>query len=585
MLATRPTVAPWTRHLAIALTLCLVGCNSGTGNPAGPTTARQNLPALANAPQNPGDLATVKRVKVTGKVVDGITGEPLEKVKVFLISEISAQPPALPKATPPPAAGSDMVPAPGSAAGASPAPITPGQLPGPDGAPNPAASPPPAEVKVETFTTTTNNEGKFFFNGIPEGSFTVSFAAPKYRVLTLGNVDAAKLDDVRLLGRSDQPRKSVKGSVLSASGQPVAGALVSPIFHPGQGFATFVPTDEQGQFLIDELTSLPKGFAALSQGAGGQIVAFSLLAPPDEAKKDEKGWLDGLFKGKSTDAATAKKDEPVKLTVKALTETVGLTATIDAEGAAADYEPTEAAVFMAVNDKGDEALVYRSRITGNTVKATLPPLTGNSSYHLRVRAVGPEGASSYHHRYKLQGDDKDLKIRFLPAPTRADVTLGKDGPTFHWDAVVGADAYRVQVERPNGDMLWQGWTTKSSLAFPNEKGFEALNPKDTLLWTVSAVKGVQGGKVNPSLLTEAAWSDLSMTAALDLDLTGNAKKKKLIAGPSPKPVTPAKPSASPKPAASAAKPPAVEDDRPAGEPPLEPLVPDEIRDLPAPEII
>ncbi|MBC7543994.1 MAG: hypothetical protein H7338_14810, partial [Candidatus Sericytochromatia bacterium] len=99
MTAPRSSVSLWRRQAAIVLAVLMTGCNSGSSNPAGPSTARQNLPALGNQPGTPTGNATAKRIKVTGKIIDAATGEAIEKVTVLLISEPSAQAPTLPAPT------------------------------------------------------------------------------------------------------------------------------------------------------------------------------------------------------------------------------------------------------------------------------------------------------------------------------------------------------------------------------------------------------------------------------------------------------------------------------------------------------
>jgi hypothetical protein len=534
-------VSLWRRQAIIAVAVCLTGCNSGASNPAGPSTARQNLPALGNAPGAANANVAVKRTKITGKVVDAATGEPIEKVTVLLTSEPAAQPPALPVATPPAPAGSNpgampapggsnpgAMPAPGgSNPGAVPAPIAPGALPSPAG-----------EVKPESFTTTTNNEGKFYFNGIPEGTTTVTFVAPKYRALTLANVDPAKLDDVTLSERNDAPRRSVKGTVTTANGSPLANAMVSPVFRPGQGFPMQVASDDKGQFLIDEITTVPKGFAALSAGANGQIATFSLLHP-GSTKKEEKSWFETLFKPN----AEIKADTPVKLVAKAITDTLDLTADIDkGEGTAEGYTAKDASVFMTLNEHGDEALIIRDRVSSDRLHYKLPPLPGGASYHLQVRALGPGDSSSFHHIYGLHGGEKETKVSFLPAPANAKAMVVKSdqGPQFNWDPVIGADLYRVQVDKADGETLWQGWTTRSSLTFPTGKGIDKLREKEAYIWTVSAIKGLKGTtRIDAGELHGGTWTDLSSTSQNDLDFNGLSKKK-----PSAKPAA-QKPSAAP----------------------------------------
>ncbi|MBC7542465.1 MAG: hypothetical protein H7338_07020, partial [Candidatus Sericytochromatia bacterium] len=425
------------------------------------------------------------------------------------------------------------------------APIAPGALP-------PAA----ADSHPESFVTTTNNEGKFFYNGIPEGTMTVSLSAPKYRSLTLYNVDASRLDGIALSERNEAPRRSVKGNVTSATGQPLAGALVSPIFRPGQGFPTLITSDDKGQFLLDEVTAIPKGFAAIAQDPKGQISAFSVLRAGD-TKTEEKSWFDRLFRANSTDT---KPDAPVKLVTRAVTETVEIVADIDKTDDVTGYTAKDAAVLMTMSDKGDEALIVRDRVIGNRLRYNMPVLPGGASYHLRVRAVGPNDTSSYHHVYGLHGGEKETKIGFLTAPNSAKGVFLKsdEGPTFSWDAVVGADAYRVQLDKADGETLWQGWTTKTELTYPTSKGFEKLRDKDSYVWSVSAVKGLKsGGKIEASAIDDAQWTDLAMTGNIDVDFSGLAAagRKKPASKPivlQTQPTKPgnnpaAKPGASPKP--------------------------------------
>jgi hypothetical protein len=439
--------------------------------------------------------------------------------------------------------GSDSFGAPGSNPGAAPAPIQPGALP--------STAP---DVKPESFTTTSNNEGKFYFNGIPEGTMSVTLVAPKYRALTLSNVDPTKMDDIALSERNDAPRRSVKGTVTTASGSPLANAMVSPIFRPGQGFPMQVASDDKGQFLIDEITTVPKGFAALSNGANGQINTFSLMQPGD-SKKEQKSWFETLFKPQGTEV---KADTPVKLVAKAVTDTVELIADIEkGEGTAEGYTAKDASVYMTLNDQGDEALIARDRVGSDRLQFKLPPLPGGASYHLQVRATGPADSSSFHHVYGLHGGEKNTKVAFLPAPANANAMVVKSdqGPTFTWDPVIGADLYRVQLDTADGETVWQGWTTRSTLIYPTGKGIEKLRDKESYIWTVSAIKGLKSAsRIDAGELKNGTWTDLSSTSQNELDFNG-LKGKKPSAKPQAKTLAPTPaPSASAKMETKAAKP-------------------------------
>jgi hypothetical protein len=271
--------------LTVALTVSACGSPGSTSAPA-PNTG--NIPQLTTRPTP--QSSALKKMRFSGKVFDSVTGEVIDQATIWIqaIDPASATPasaapgnntsaplPATPPpvATPPPASAappasatppvSATPPPPGPPVTAppgtttSPPPILPAALaPGEGwlwGVGAQAASPSAGSQDNNLFRTTTNNQGKFWLNDVPEGVHTITIQAPQYRTLTLTQVNAAAQLELPLTPINALNSSDLVGMVLSPADTPVSLAHVSPSSLWGE--ATGIPSqsNDLGEFLLPEL--------------------------------------------------------------------------------------------------------------------------------------------------------------------------------------------------------------------------------------------------------------------------------------------------------------------------------------------
>ncbi|PIQ28651.1 hypothetical protein COW36_12235 [bacterium (Candidatus Blackallbacteria) CG17_big_fil_post_rev_8_21_14_2_50_48_46] len=294
-----------TRTLFLTTTLAAILSVSACGNPSStsaPTPNTGNIPQLATQPTP--QSSQLKKIRFSGHIFDSSTGENIEQAMIWIQSTDPAGPtptassgtttptpppttatpaasaataaPAAPAATPaPPSTGATpptAQPTPPPASSAPPLPIPPGT----DSVPTPAppnglpqglapgegwlwgvgaqAATPPKASNKETgiFRTTTNNQGKFWINDVPEGNYTVTVQAPKYRTLTLTQVGTGQLE-IALSPLNPVQTTDMTGMVLSASDTPVARAHVSPSYFWGDSAGLPAQSNALGEYLLQEV--------------------------------------------------------------------------------------------------------------------------------------------------------------------------------------------------------------------------------------------------------------------------------------------------------------------------------------------
>lgn len=512
----------WTPVLLAAV---VAACNSGN-NPAGPAANRGNLPTLANAPPNPMPSQNVKRVKVQGRIVDALTGEGVEKAVVVIQSygqPVSVPvPSAMPSAGPsalPSALPSLLAPSPGMSPlslMASPSPAGGFSIQADDGEepsarPSGAASPIPAKPAYSD-RTTSNNEGKFWFNGVPEGVLTVSVSAPKYRALTLVGVDPSKLD-VSLIPQTLE-QVTVSGKVLSATGIPVAHAAVSAS-NPLNGPLTLPETtDAAGAFSLDGVLPGERRLVALVVEKG-ELQAFGWLDKLQVAAKEKEGGLLGKLVPKGKPSAAPMPAIKVASVIKG--DVYEGTLTVP-EG----MKPRQLQAYLRW--EGEEAFLFSRQLEGDSrhFRVELPTPPEGASYHLELTAQGKDQIS-YFHLYDLVKGQKDLKVAFAPAPTNLSA-IPSETPTFRWTGE--GDLFRVVLlDAVKDEVVWEAWTAETSITYPLTVGGAKLSNKGSYEWRVSAVKEVPGGgKVNAQV-TKGGWTILAQGATETLSFQKKPEKK------------------------------------------------------------
>lgn len=277
-----------TSCLAAALTVSACGNPSSTTAPI-PNTG--NIPQLATRPTP--QSSALKKIRFSGKIFDSVTGEAIDQATIWIqVADTAAAAPAAgsstsaPVPTPPPNSGAatpppplpmtPAIPTPPPAASPPPAGAVPTPPPGaPTPPPLPAAMLPafdptlgptigllwgvgaqvasPSSKESNLFRTTTNNQGKFWINDVPEGVHAITIQAPQYRTLTLTQINASGQLDIPLTSLQGENMTDMAGMVLSPADTPVSQAHVSPSSLWGE--ATGIPTqsNDLGEFLLQEL--------------------------------------------------------------------------------------------------------------------------------------------------------------------------------------------------------------------------------------------------------------------------------------------------------------------------------------------
>jgi len=271
-----------TSCLAAALTVSACG-NPGSTTAPIPNTG--NIPQLATRPTP--QSSALKKMRFSGKIIDSVTGEAVDQATIWIqVADTAAAAaggsPSTPVATPPPTGGAATPPPPITPAvptpppAASPPPAVPTPPPGaPTPPPLPAAMGPlldptlgptmawlwgvgaqaasPSSKESNLFRTTTNNQGKFWINDVPEGVHSITIQAPQYRTLTLTQINASGQLDIPLTALQGENMTDMAGMVLSPADTPVSQAHVSPSSLWGE--ATGIPTqsNDLGEFLLQEL--------------------------------------------------------------------------------------------------------------------------------------------------------------------------------------------------------------------------------------------------------------------------------------------------------------------------------------------
>ena len=278
--------------LSIFLTT-LPGCPSGN-SPAGTAPNKGNLPNLANTPTKQSEQ--VKKIKVSGRIVDFYTNKPIEKATIFF--HVLA-PDALPSATPP---ATTTTPTPTPASGGTPTPAVKAPAPAPSVAKTPTPQPSPSTAatkspgqeneeevvekedspqfnvpdidKFQEYWVTTNRDGKFWKEGINEGILTITVVAPKYEAITITNPDTDKLEIALKPINETANFLKVAGMVNSIESRPVADVFVSSSFTNGEGMGFSSFSNGYGEFIIDKVGIGKRAFAAIATDITGKITSF-----------------------------------------------------------------------------------------------------------------------------------------------------------------------------------------------------------------------------------------------------------------------------------------------------------------------
>lgn len=271
------------RFLAGLLLLEVAACGGG-GSSSAPAANVGNIPNLAAKPTPQSGALEAKKIKLAGKVFNTVNNEPIEQATIWIHVAVAPAPVASASAVPatpvpPTAPGATPVVSPSPVPGATsppplPSPALPNTAPTPSGAvASPSGSLKPLgnltgqapvrwqhvsrvgrateeKTNIKSYRTTTNNQGKFWLNDIPEGDYNLTIMAPGYTTLTIVKAESSKLNIPLSPISPEQFSSAVTGMVLSTSDTPVEAVTVNSSFVQGDVVGISDTTNEIGEFTL-----------------------------------------------------------------------------------------------------------------------------------------------------------------------------------------------------------------------------------------------------------------------------------------------------------------------------------------------
>lgn len=614
--------------LSSALLLSCGGNPAGAPGQGAANLPPQTNPAVKD--DKAGDKAAQgPRRTLTGSVVDALTGEPVGKAVMYIEGlETTAVSTPTPAASPDgrdpietegggggpapfqlsqagspaptlasPSLGSPVPGASGSPDG-SPAPdasMSPGMSPAPGVSPAAGASPAPGAAAPDAAapgkekdkpaaptakatpiplkTMKVDSRGKYEMKELPEGTYSITFWAPGYQAQTFQGGLRSTLD-VQLvpLALPKTNLHDLKGVVRQAGNEPAGNVEVEATSYKAHAPGAHASTDDAGNFALKGLLAGNYAVAAWTTGLDGDINTFALVKEVPVAVGREKRTvsptlvlravtapvlLAGTVEG-TPDEAEETKDAPK-----------GAAPAPAADPAKANVvKPQSIRAYLRAGD-GEIPLATANIGRDGYFRLRLPTLPEGVSYHLVASGTTASGETVYTHRHDVTKSDPKLTFKLPEAPGAIDVAERSKGPDFTWEAA-GSDvsAYRVTLTEigQDGETLWEGWTTGTSLNLPNHDDFKLLKEGESYRYSLTAIK-IEGGK-SASDLTEvasASWSSSGMTRPATFEVQrvkpGQRATQALPARTPGKPIAPGA-----KPAAPAVKAPAAGAGSPGGKP-------------------
>ncbi|MEB3297960.1 MAG: hypothetical protein VKO21_00550 [Candidatus Sericytochromatia bacterium] len=451
------------RHRGAVALLLAAGCSSTSPTSPGGTGAQ--LPPATGVAGAAATNAKIDKATVKGRLVDALTGKPVEDVQVWA----EMLPDELPESEMPgprvQASGSQIPPPPGTGSA--------GVVP-PAGAIAPAraaASPkPPGAVLEKPLRADTDEKGQFEWKDLPVGTYAYTVWHRDYTPLTIvGGRPASGRFNLKLTPRRpERQAHEVTGKVQAVNRRPTSGIQVAaalPADLAGEGLAV---TDGEGGFRLGGLPPGKRAVAAWLPGEPGEIRAFGLVRSIRVAEGKEG------------------KTDPVELTLRAVSRKILLAGRVVSPRK--ELLPRQVQAFF-VPDSGQECLV--SSVVPDEdgrYRFTLPQPEASASYHLRAVAVDGSGNASQGHAHQVtaQGLSLDFKLPDLGATP----SVGFDGSTaFTWAASPEVSAYRVRLEEAEEDLstVWEAWTTSTLVRMPKVPSL-ALRKGAQYRFSVTAVK-------------------------------------------------------------------------------------------------
>lgn len=435
----------------IAVLAAAAGCSSSS--PTQPTGVSSNLPAAA-PPGTSQTADTVDSLTIKGRVTDAQTQMGLGKVTI-LVRQVQAAAPTLP----PPGLATPSLGATGSATSSF--------------APPPAAPSPGASSSVQTLKhpieVKADKHGDFEVKDLPPGTYSLTAYKPGYEAETfVGGRPASGQVDLVLVPNGTPTGYELTGKVLLLNHKPAVGVHVAAALQPGLFASTAAITDANGNFTLDGLPSGDLTLASWETGDAGEI----------------KAW------GYAKDVAVAMgKDKRIahpEITLHAVEHPIILAGKVSSNSSA--IKPRQVQVLLETSASADIPLIARAPDQDGYFRFSVPAPEDTTSYHLLASGTDEHGDVSYAHLHDLAGPSHadDLVLPELPATPSMQVDAHT---TWSWQPLGDVSAYRVRLESTgdNAATLWEGWTTGTSLTFPDIPGLEFLKG-DKYRFSLTAIK-------------------------------------------------------------------------------------------------
>lgn len=454
----------------------------------------------------------------------------------------------------------------------STSPVTAGASPAPAAA-NPGASAPTALGTPYPVTSyRVDSQGKFELKDLPEGIYNITFWAPGYQAVSLIGALPGEADiPLRPLEPDAKKLHEVKGVVRLANNQPASDVDVEISSLTGRLAGQRESTDEQGNFKMQGVPSGNYSLAAWTTDSDGEIESFALV------------------KEVPVSLGRERRSVSPTLVLRAVTNPLLFAGTV--EGSAKESEikaalaekkpvpgirPVRVLAAIQVGD-GEIPIASVPVEKDGYFRLRLPPLPDGATYHLTATGQSETGQLSYKHLYDLEAADPKLSFKLPDAPATLNVVERGKHPRFSWDAMNSQiTAYRLSVDKvgPDGDTLWEAWTSGTGANLPNVKELTFLREGESYRYSLAAVKLLDDKKFELSQIVDRPWEASGLTkpatfeviknrgAALDLKSTRSPAPAKK---PAPAPLKPLKsaPPRAPKPGPTAGSAASAAPDSPA----------------------
>lgn len=444
------------------------------------------------------DDAATASLSATGSISPNLSGTPsLETPGDGTVAGQAA--PTATAATVPPASGTSR-PAPAVTSGGSPAPVaaTPGaSLPTAVGTPYPVTS-----YRVDS-------QGKFELKDLPEGSYNLTFWAPGYQAVSLlgglpGEVDIP----LRPLEADSKKLHEVKGVVRLANNQPANEVDVEISSLTGRLAGQRETTDEQGNFKMQGIPSGNYSLAAWTTDADGEFSTFALVKEvPVSVGRERRSVSPTLVLRAVTNPLLFAG------TVQGSAKEAAVKAALAEKKPVPGIRPTRVLAAIQVGD-GEIPLASVPVEKDGYFRLRLPPLPDGATYHLTATGQSETGQMSYRHVYDLEAADPKLSFKLPAAPAVLSIVERGKHPRFSWDAMNSQiTAYRLSVDKvgPDGDTLWEAWTSGTGAHLPNVKELSFLREGESYRYALSAVKLLDDKKFELSQIADRPWEASGLT--------------------------------------------------------------------------